>query len=291
MRMKKNKALYLCIFTIFWCSQGFAQLRVTVSIPPQEYFVSKIGGPLVDVTTMVPSGADPHTFEPKPRQLIGLRASRLYFGIGLPYEDIWLDRFTATNPQLHVVHTDEGIEKLSMDGHDDHEDGHNHHDHGGDPHIWLSPRLVMKQAKVIRDALISHDSANADTYRSNCNVFMKELEALDAEFTKLFESPGRKLSFLVFHPTWGYFAREYGLEQIPVEIDGREPKPAELVSFITTAKKLGAVAVLVQPQFSRRSAQIIADAIDGELVVADPLDGDWERNLRKVARSIRQAAR
>ncbi|MFC1607028.1 metal ABC transporter solute-binding protein, Zn/Mn family [Candidatus Latescibacterota bacterium] len=288
--MNKSTAFYFSICAIFWCSHGFAQLRVTVSIPPQEYFVRKIGGSLVDVSTMIPTGADPHTFEPKPRQLIDLKASRLYLAIGLGFEDIWLDRFTATNSRLIIIHTDDGIDKLTMGDHDEHEDGHNHHEHGGDPHIWLSPRLVMKQARVIRDALISHDSDNTDTYRSNYRIFIQELTTLDSEFKKLFES-GRKLSFLVFHPTWGYFARDYGLEQVPVEIDGREPKPAELVSFITTAKKLGARAVLIQPQFSRRSAQIIADAIDGELVVADPLSGDWERNLRKVARSILDAAR
>ncbi len=259
-------------------------LHVTVSIPPQKYFVEKIGGDLVDVTVMVPAGAEVHTYEPKPRQLIGISKSAVYCAIGIAFEQTWLNRFRTANPRMLVVHTDKGIQKkpVHMHGEERENESGRHHEHL-DPHIWLSPPLVKKQAEHIYGALVKTDPGNKEFYRRNDDAFLKELEELDEYLKNVFEEKGGELRFMVFHPSWGYFAREYGLEQIPAEIEGKEPKPADLMKLIDTAKQFGIDVVFVQPQFSEKSARTITEAIDGEIVIADPLSEDWERNLRNVA--------
>ena len=267
------------------------RLQVTVSIAPQRYFVEKIGGEYVDVNVMVPPGADPHTYEPKPRQVVGLAKARIFFALGLPFENAWLDRFRAVNPEMLIIRTDEGIDKL-LSSHEEAEgDGHGHEEDRGDPHIWLSPRLVMKQADHIVRALEETDPPHAEAYRRNYTRFIGELNGLDLYLRSVFQGAEGQLRFLVFHPTWGYFARDYGLEQIPVESEGKEPKPAELVGIVDTAKRLNIKVVFVQPQFSVKSAQVIADAIGGKVVVADPLSQDWDSNLRKTAQQFRAALR
>lgn len=266
-------------------------LHVTVSIAPQRYFVEKIGGEFVDVNIMVPPGADPHTYEPKPRQVVGLSESRLFFAIGVPFETSWLGRFRGVNPEMHIVRTDKGIEKLPSRHETAARGSHSSEEYLFDPHIWLSPRLVMKQAESILNALVETDPAHADAYRRNYARFIEELEALDRYIQSVFQSSAGQRRFLVFHPSWGYFARDYGLEQIAIEIEGKEPKPAELVSLVDTAKKLGIRVIFVQPQFSVKSARMIADAIGGTIVYADDLSEKWDDNLRKTAQQFKAALR
>ncbi len=264
-------------------------LHVTVSIAPQRYFVEKIGGEFVDVNIMVPPGADPHTYEPKPRQVVGLSKSILFFAIGLQFETSWLGRFRGVNQEIKIVHTDEGIEKLPSHHETATRGSHSHEEYLFDPHIWLSPRLVMKQAERILDALVETDPAHADAYRLNYTRFIEELESLDRYIQSVFQSSKGQRRFLVFHPSWGYFARDYGLEQIAIEIDGKEPKPVELVGIFDTAKKLGIRVIFVQPQFSVKSARMIADAIGGTIVYADDLSEEWDDNLRKTAQQFKAA--
>jgi len=263
-------------------------LHVTVSIPPQKYFIEKIGGDLVNVTVMVPAGAEPHTYEPKPRQLIGISKSAVYYAIGITFEHTWLKRFGTANPRMLVVHTDGGIQKKPVHMHEkDRETESAHHHEHLDPHIWLSPPLVKKQAEHIYGALVKTDPGNKEIYRLNYNAFLIELDELDEYLKNVFKEKGGELRFMVFHPSWGYFAREYGLEQIPIEFEGKEPKPADLLKLIDTAKQFGIDVVFVQPQFSEKSARTIAKAIDGEIVIADPLSEDWDQNLRNVAQQFK----
>ena len=218
------------------CIWPQTKLQISVSIPPQKYFVEKIGGDLVEVTVMVPPGAEPHSYEPKPQQLAALSKSPLYFAIGVNFEHAWLERFKAANPNLNIVYTDKGIEKLPMLG----GDGEAHDDHtdpkGLDPHIWLSPPLVIKQAEHIYNALVKYDVLHKEIYRKNYADFIREVSELDTELKKILVAKDKKIKFMVYHPAWGYFARAYGLEQIPVEIEGKEPKPADLARIIDNAK-------------------------------------------------------
>jgi len=282
-----------------------AVTKAFVSIAPQKYFVQKIGGDLVAVSVLVPPGADPHSFEPKPRQMVELSKSAVYFAVGIEFEKFWLKKIAAANPKMRVVRTDDGIAKLPMTDHEDEEQSRPEpsqkakaearagHDHGGgepDPHVWLSPPLVKIQARHILDALVAIDPVHRSKYESRYASFMSEIDELDAELKALFT--GRKgEQFMVFHPSWGYFAEAYGLVQVPVEIEGKDPKPAQLQMLIRHARERRIKVVFVQPQFSVKSAELISREIGGRIVYTDPLAENWAENLRAVARKFGAAAR
>jgi len=264
-------------------------LNVTVSILPQKFFVEKIGGDRVKVEVMVPSGAYPASYEPKPAQMVSLKRAKLYFSIGVPFEKAWLPRFRSANPGLRVVDTSEDIETIFMKSRHFHRGEKSPHSQN-DPHIWLSPPLVKKQAKTIMEALVKLDPTAKDLYEKNYLGFVDEIEKLDKYLKQLFE--GKKgARFLVFHPSWGYFARAYGLEQISMEIEGKNPGPMDVERLIRIAREQKIRAVFVQPQVSARSASVIAKAIDGSLVFVDPLAENWEQNLKQVAEKFKAALR
>ena len=263
-----------------------APLRVYVTIEPQRYFVNRIAGDLAQVSVLVPPGSEPHSFEPKPRQMAELARTGLYFSIGLETEDIWLKRIRAANPQLKVVATDRGIKKMAMGvqpGHAGHRQAA-----GADPHVWLAPRLVKIQAANITAGLIAADPAHAAVYRANLKRFTAELSALDKQLAVILK---KRPSFMTFHPAWGYFAQAYGLKQLVVEIEGKEPKPAQLKRLIAAARLERVGVVLIEPQFSDRSARIVAGEVGAQIMSADDLSADWAANLVRVARGIAAGAR
>lgn len=249
-----------------------APLQVVVSILPQKYFVERVGGDRVKVAVMVEPGASPATYEPKPEQLAALSQAKAYFSIGVPFEKAWLERIQAANPQMLLVDTAAGIERLPM--------GNN--SQNLDPHIWLSPTLVKTQAKNIADALAKLDPSYATAYQSRLNAFYSDIDALDAQIRQTLSGVSQR-KFMVFHPSWGYFARDYGLEQIAIEVGGQEPSAAELAKLIERAKTEQIKIVFVQPQFSTRAAETIANQIGGEVLPINPLSPDWLNNMKTVA--------
>jgi len=267
-------------------------IPVFASIPPQKYFVEKIGGNLVDVSVMVPPGANPHIYEPRPNQMTALSKTRIHFAIGVTFETVWLPKFAKLNPQMRIVHTDKGIDKIAMVAHHHEEKPrHSHRDdaHGAlDPHVWVSPPEVKILSRNILEALIEIDPANRFTYQANHGAFAMEIEELDKDLKNIF-SDKKGLKFMVYHPAWGYFARAYGLEQFPVEVEGKEPKPEQLKVLIEKCKQEGIKVIFVQPQFSTKSAEVIAKAISGQVIYADNLREDWEKNLRQQAVKFNEA--
>ena len=265
-------------------------ITVFVSITPQQYFAEHIGGSHIQVQVMVPPAASPHTYEPKPRQMAALAKTDVYYAIGVPFEQAWLPKIAAINPQMMIVHTDDGIDKLTSVESDDHlpqnkNDGQHHAERGVDPHIWLSPPLVMIQAQHMRDALIKVDPNHSADYRQNYQNFIAEVQTLNNELSNEL-APYKGTRFMVFHPTWGYFAKAYGLVQIPIEIEGKDPKPAQLQTVINQAKEIGIKAILVQPQFSTKSAEIISSTLGGRVIAVDPLSADWNANLRQLSQQL-----
>ncbi|MFZ0614730.1 MAG: zinc ABC transporter substrate-binding protein [Desulfobacterales bacterium] len=290
--MRRPLAITVLAGMVFLAMVGSAcsndKLSVFVSIVPQRYFVQQIGRDLVDVHAMVPPGADPHTYEPKPRQMVAIATAKLYFAIGIEFEAAKLEKIVSTNPQIRVIHTEQGIEKIPMTD-SFHQEGGDHSRHRGlDPHIWLSPPLVMIQARTILDVLQEADPENRSAYEANYAAFITRLVDLDTELKAIFA--GRQgLRFMVFHPSWGYFARSYNLVQVPIEMEGKTPKPAQLKELIELARRNGIRVVFVQPQFSAKSADLIAREIGGEVAVVDPLEENWAENLREVARKFKAA--
>jgi zinc transport system substrate-binding protein len=258
-------------------------LDITVSILPQEYFVKKIGGDRVNVNVLVASGADPHTYEPKPQQLQTLSEAKAYITVGGDsFEKAWMKRLKSVNSDLLVVDSAKGIKKISEIPH------HHHHHHGEetlDPHIWLSPSLVKIQAQNIYDALVKLDSDRQSEYKKNLDEFIAEIAEVDREIRQnLAGIKNRK--FIVFHPAWGYFAREYNLEQVPIEIGGQEPSAAELKELIQEAKEENIKVVFAQPELTTKSAQTIAREIGGEVLIISDLDPNWANNLLQVSHKL-----
>ncbi len=254
-------------------------MTVGVSLLPQQTFVERIGGKQVRVVVLVPPGKSPATHEPTPQQVEAVAASRLYFRIGVPFEEAWLPRLMQAAPTAKVVDLREGLSLRAVDM----PPGETPKSGGKpDPHIWVSPPLVVKMADRIRDALTAARPEAAAEFADNYARFVAELNALDADIrARLAGKQGR--SFMVFHPSWGYFADAYGLNQLPIEAGWKEPGPRTLQLLIDGAKAQGIRVIFVQKQFSQREAETVARAIGGEVVAVDPLAPDFADNLRRVA--------
>ncbi|MBW1920251.1 MAG: zinc ABC transporter substrate-binding protein [Deltaproteobacteria bacterium] len=260
-------------------------VKVVVSILPQKYFLQKIGGEFVDVSVMVLPGANPATYEPKARQMAALTKAKIYFAIGVPFEKRWLPRFAKFNSKMVIVHTEEGIEKVAMKSFNP---GSRKSRSAGikDPHVWLSPPLVMIQARNILRGLVKVDREHRQVYETNYKNFILELVNLDLEIQDMISADKAGGVFMVYHPSWGYFAKTYGLRQVSIEMEGKEPSPKQLETLIRFAINEGINVIFVQPEFSTKSALTIAGAIKAKVAPADPLALNWADNLRKVAREF-----
>ncbi len=260
-------------------------LTVAVSILPQKRFVEKLAGEEVRVLVMVGPGQSPATYEPTPKQMTALAGVELYFSTGLPFERIWLPRIQQACDGLQIVDPTRDIPRRVMTS-------HHGHDHEGerDPHFWTNPRLVAHSLPALAEALAAANPASADLYRANADAFATELEALHQELAELL-APAEGRAFLVFHPSWGYFADAYGLRQLPIEIEGKTPGARSLAETIERARENGVKAIFVQRQFAGGAARAVADALDAELIPVDPLSEDYCDNLRLTARAFAEALR
>ena len=290
---RKLQAVLAALVILAGTFPATAKTTVFVSVLPQKFFTEQVGGERVEVSALVEKNRDPHTFEPLPAQMAALSRADGYLSIGLPFEESLLPRVRQLNPSLRIFPADRGIERIR--GKDEEHHGHNEHghahDHGGsDPHVWNGIREARTIAENTFAALAELDPEGTEDYRRNLAAFRQRLDTLDAEFRELFQ--GREgAAFLVFHPAWGYLAREYGLEEVAIEVDGKEPKASDMAAVITEAKRRGVKVVFVSPQFSGRSAEIIARSIGAAVEAVNPLSEEWEENLRTVARAIAEAAR
>ncbi|MEA1959477.1 MAG: zinc ABC transporter substrate-binding protein [Chloroflexota bacterium] len=258
------------------------KLGVAVTLLPFADFVENIGGDRVEVTVMVPPGASPHSYEPTPSQMVALSKAEAYFkvGSGIEFELTWMDNLIAQNPDMSIVDCSDGIALL--EGGDEHEGD----DHGGtDPHIWNSPANVKIIAVNILDGLIAADPENEDYYQTNAEAYLDEMDDLDAYISSALDGFENR-RFLIYHPSFGYFAGAYGLEQIAIEQEGKEPTPQTIQSSIDLAEQYNLDYVFVEPQFTAQYAETIADAIGGETALIDPLPERYIDNMRSVVDAI-----
>lgn len=261
------------------------RIRIAVSVPPQAYFVERIGGERVEVTTLIPPGYSHVDYPLTPRQLVALSRARLYVAVGHPafeFERARVWPLLPELPNLKIVDMSQGMRLLEGEG-EGSEHGHAHE--GGDPHVWVAPDTVAVAARNIAAALAEIDPAHAAEYRANLQRFEAEIRDLDRQIRAQLGSDSGG-AFMVFHPTWGYFAHEYGLRQVAIEAEGKEPSAQRLIQLIEQARQDGVKVIFVQAGFPRKSAQVIADAVGGRVVVADPQDHDWLGNLRRVTREL-----
>ena len=213
-----------------------------------------------------------------------LAQAKLYFSIGVPFESIWIDRIHAIQPNLKFVPLHENThEKLENDH------GHNplsDHSHGyGDPHIWTSPAKVKIMAHKITSTLVRFKPQRKKYFEENLQSFIRELEKLDRDIREIF-SKSTNRRFMVFHPAWTYFAKDYGLEQVSIEEGGKEPGPRALQRIIEKGKKLEIKVIFVQKQFGFSIAKKIANMIGATVREMDPLKEDYMNNMRETAQAI-----
>ncbi len=277
--MKKIFLILIVISTI-----SLAKVQVSVSIPPQAFFVQKVAGDLVSVEVLVKPGSSPATYSPKPSQLKLISDSLIYFTIGVAFEKSWLPRFSSINSKMLIVDTTKNIQKIPMEEEDEHK--HHGHHHGElDPHVWLDPNLVKLQIITIRDALIRVDKENREIYLKNSKNFIKELDAIDKEIRAILSNVSQR-EFIVFHPSFGYFAKAYGLKQIAIEKGGKEPSVRYIKKVIDLASKKSIKTVFTAPQFPQKSAKQIAKIIGGTVKNINPLARDWDKNILDIAKSF-----
>jgi len=291
--MKKIVFVFLLLSTYI-----FSNINSVVSILPEQTFVKAIGGDKVNVSVIVQPGNSPHMYEPKPSQMIDIAKAHLYFAIDVEFEHAWLPKFHNQNPKMQIIDLTENITKIEMnEQHEDetgdiHHEEHKEHEHdahnhkGKDPHIWTAPANVKIIARNIYHALKKTDPENADYYKKNLDIFLASIDETDRQIIHYLSTLEGIRSFMVFHPSWGYFAKAYDLEQIAVEIEGKEPKPKELILLLKEGKEKKVKAIFTQPEFSDTVAKIIAKELQIPVVKATSLDPDWSENLINMAKAI-----
>lgn len=281
----------VAVLAITWTAptaRALEPLRVAVSIQPQAGLIERLAGEGVAVTVLVGPGHSPVTYEPSPRQLAALADSKLFVRIGVPFERGFIERLRQTYPRMRIVDQRSGVALRMLSGH-----AHGHADHGhdpesADPHIWLDPKRLAIQAANLASALVAVAPERADTVISNLAGLGSELARLDARIEQVL-GPHRGRPVFVFHPAFGYFTESYGLEQVAVETGGKEPSARQLAALIERARAAGARVLFVQPQFSEKSARLVAEAVRAAVVPMDPLARDVLANLNRMAQLVNEA--
>ena len=264
------------------------KLAVAVTLAPYAKIVQEIAGENADVVTLVPPNANPHLFEPKPNTLRAFSKASLYLSDGSGLDKAWRPRFLGVNKNIRIVDISQGVSWMN-------EEAHEHaHEHGEelDPHIWNSPRMAILIASNVCSALVELDGLHAGVYRTNLEKFSKRLSDLDVKFTEATKALSEdRRTFIVFHPSYGYMARDYGLKQIAVEVHGKEPKPRDMQKLVHIAKEHQVKTVFVQPQFSRRAVESLSREIQAKIVSIDPLAFDFEKELQKFISAISESSK
>lgn len=280
---------------------------VAVSIPPQEWLVRQIAGDDVELITLVGPADDHHTYQPSDAQVSEVMRADVYFRLGVPFESgPWFAAIRDAG--LRIVDLRRGIKLRDMEAHahhgadDDQGHDHDHDDHsrdtplddpleadseqmGKDPHIWLTPQLLMTQLKTVAAALSDVQPDRRSHYERNLAAAIERLEQLDAEIRQIL-TPMRGKAFFIFHPAWGYFADEYGLEQVAIEVEGKEPSDRELTAVLTRARGKGVQVIFVQPQIAGQSARAVADELSIRVEQLDPLATDIPQAILQAAQAI-----
>ena len=289
--IKQTKKLIIAIF-LFLGTFGFAKVNTVVSVLPQQTFVKAIGGDKVNISLMVQPGNSPHTYEPKASQMKDISKADVYFSIGVEFEEAWLPRFSDQNKKMRIINIGEGIKKLRMAEHHHDTDEHKDEKHdeqeqkGKDPHIWTSTTNVKVIAKNILNTLVKLDIENANYYKENYKKFISHIEQTNKNIKEILSDVPKDSKFMVFHPAWGYFAKQYGLTQLAIEAGGKNPKPKTIAYLIEEAKEENVKAVFTAPEFSTKIAKQIANELGIKVIKVSPLNPKWSQNLENLAKAI-----
>jgi len=291
-----KKALNIIFILLVMQSYTYAKnkIRIVTTISPIAFFIESIGHEKVEVTTLIPPGGNPHTYEPTPRQMNILSKADLYVktGSGIEFELLWMSRLKAMNKGMYICDSSKGIHLIDISDHKyEGEKDNDHHQNGAkDPHIWLSPDNAVKISQNILQAIIDIDPSNSGYYENNKSKLVNNLLSLKKNINDKLKNIKIR-QFFIFHPSWGYFARDFNLLQIPVEHSGKEPTPARLAKLIKKSRDENIKVIFTSPQFSRKSADVIAKEIDGKVIFIDPMSKAYINNLERTANVFLESMR
>ncbi|UCG61069.1 MAG: zinc ABC transporter substrate-binding protein [Candidatus Zixiibacteriota bacterium] len=288
-RNRNNRQLRLILLSLagvalLGSAPVFARVKAFVSIAPQAYLVRAVGGSSVDVEILVPPGQSPATYEPTPQQLARLAGADVLFTTGVAFEKRLLEKITKEFPGLRIVPTHSDITLRPIERHSDHG-----HSHGTlDPHVWLDPKLAAVQAQAIAAALGEMRPSETDSFGDNLENLLDRIDSVDTAIRNIL-APVRGKTMYVFHPAYGYFADAYGLKQVAIETDGKEPSARQLAALIDRASRDSVEVLFVQPQFSGRQAASVGQSIGARVETLDPLAENYLSNLLEMAHKIASA--
>jgi zinc transport system substrate-binding protein len=265
-----------------------AKPTVLVSVSPYAYFVNQIGKDLVHVETLIPAGANPHLYEATPKEVLGHQSAALWIYLGEALDKKVLQFFRDTRKQIQIVDVAYGIKLLS----DCNEEGlthqhchHHHQEEGQDLHIWLSPVLAKQQAITIAEGLKALLPKDREQIEANLHKFLSELEVLDKQIAAIL-LPMRDKAILVSHPAFAYFCRDYQIEQLSIEMEGKDPLPQHVTQILAMAKSHNIQSILTEPQYSNKGAELIAQSLGLKLHSVDPYAENYSENLLHIAKVI-----
>lgn len=257
---------------------------ITVSVIPQKFFVNQIAGQWLSVNVMIPPGSSPATYEPTPMQMKDLSNSQAYFRIGhITFEKSWMSKLTSINPKMKIIDTSEGMDLIAEEAFgDEHIDtnGHSHSHTGYNPHIWLSPILVKQQANTIFQTLKELYPEHEQSMKINLEKFSLQCDSVKNILDEQLKNAG-STGYIVYHPVWSYMARDYNLNQVAIEHNGKEPTADKLKKIIDFANENNIRVVFVQREFSDVQAKTIASEIKGEVATMNPLDYNWFGTMKE----------
>lgn len=257
---------------------------ISVTIEPLRYFTEAIAGDKFKVISMVPKGSSPETYDPTPQQLVSLNKSEAYLRIGyIGFEQTWMDKLRANAPNMKVFDMSESID-LIHENEDAREAGEHTHEGGVEPHIWNSAENALIISQNIYDALCQLDSANSLYYAHRLDSLKEIIRQTDSQVRKLLQNADS--AFMIYHPALSYYARDYGLLQIPIEKGGKEPSPTYLRHLIRQAREHGIKVIFIQPEFDMRNAQLIADETKTKIVPINPLNYDWQNEMINLSKAL-----
>jgi len=289
--IKQNSIIVLWVVFIplfIGCSQQEPYTEkpvISVSILPQKFFIEKIAGDRFTINVLVSPGMAPENYDPAPQDIVKLSRSEVYFKIGLLEFEEKLARIAQeNNPELDIYDHTSGIDLLDDFVCSDHKHNHSNTELK-EPHIWMSPSNVRIIIKEIADVLLSIDNADSAFYFNNFLKFDKVLAELDQKIHERHNLSGKK-SFIIYHPALSYYAKDYGLDQVSIEEDGKEPGVHQMKNVIDLADSLDIRILFIQEQFSDEIARSVAKEAGLQIIRINPLAYNWIEQIKIVTNAL-----
>jgi zinc transport system substrate-binding protein len=258
------------------------KIGVAVSIGPEVEFVKAVGGDKVDVSLMMPPSADPHTYEPLPNQLSQVSTAKMYVEIGtsLEFETNYMDNIKAANPKMKIVNASKGINLLP--------NSEEVNTNTTDPHDWVDPENAKIMVNNIYLGLVQVDPGNMDYYKKNRDVYLKQLDELNRNTTEILKD-NNGTDILIYHPSFGYYAKRYNMTQVSAMINDEEPSPQRIAMMIDLAKQKNVKILYTEPQYSTKFMESIASQLGAQIITVNDLDENYLQNMNNIAIAFSKA--